>query len=112
MRLAEPRSQPPGSVPTPTLGSPLPAAAWRLCLLPTSHSHSTLPPPSAEVGLGLRAPSPASSHPHSTALLLLLIGTGMHNILLSLVTNCRQAAPCLWAEWPFPLLRTLTVMAS
>lgn len=78
MQLVEPRSHPRGSVPTPYPGSPLPAAAWWLCLLPTSRSHSTLlPPPSAEVGLGLWAPSPTSSHPHSTALLLLLIGTGM-----------------------------------
>lgn len=47
---------PPGSVPSPCPGSPLPTAARWPCLLPTGRSHSTLPPPSAEVGWGLGAP--------------------------------------------------------
>lgn len=107
----------PGPCPPPSLGSPLPAAAWWPCLLPTGRSHSTLPSPSAEVGLGLRARSPASSHPHSTALLLLPVGTGMHSILWPYVASCRPPAPCLRAGGPFLCLAsyifgTLTVMSG
>lgn len=100
VRLAEPRSQPPGSVPTPRFGRP-PACC---CLVALLAAHQPLPFHAAtsisRAGAGPPGCLPCLLPPTFHCFLLLLNGTGMHTILLSLAAACHMPS---WAGWLFPL---------